>query len=382
LLLFLNFFLSFEVLCVSTNSFSCEDWIQYKNEKCIKIFDKEKLVSFNEAEKTCFNLGYGSSILTIHSKKEQEFISQFLFETNKIVDNVWIGLIRNDNQFEWKDGSEIDFTFWAEENPTNKPDHDCVQMIPDSSPMGQWADQSCNKKNLIVCQKAQNMTLSFLRKIQLEMMKELKETKESLSDNRKKLRETQNQLEETQENLNKIQKQPNESQESLTEAQKQLNHINYTLSTHLENLLSNEWINYKLFTDTDGKHKALFIPFFEISKLHTWEAANNICAKFNATLVEIRSLEKKFIFELFLSQLGMKSKNLNVFWLNGRKDSTGKWKWITSGEEINFLLWSSSLSLSYSDNHYVKIYFDNSNKLDHSLNKMGCFVACEVDVNF
>jgi hypothetical protein len=60
-------------------------------------------------------------------------------------------------------------------------------MIPDSSPTGQWADQSCNKKNLIVCQKAPNMTLSFLRKIQLEMMKELKETKESFSDNRKKL---------------------------------------------------------------------------------------------------------------------------------------------------------------------------------------------------
>ncbi len=168
----------------------------------------------------------------------------------------------------------------------------------------------------------------------------------------------------------------------MTGAQKQLNHINYILSTHLQNLLSNEWINYKLFTDTDGKHKALFIPFFEISKPHTWEAANNICAKFNATLVEIRSLEKKFIFELFLSQLGMKSKILNVFWLNGRKDSTGKWKWINSGEEINFLLWGSSLSLSYSDNHYVKIYFDNLNKLDHSLNTMGCFVACEVCVNF
>jgi hypothetical protein len=123
----------------------------------------------------------------MHSKEEQEFISEFLFETNKIVDNVWIGLIRNDNQLEWKDGSQIDFTFWAEENPSNKSDHDCVQMIPDSSPTGQWADQSCNKKNLIVCQKAPNMTLSFLRKIQLEMMKELKETKESFSDNRKKL---------------------------------------------------------------------------------------------------------------------------------------------------------------------------------------------------
>jgi hypothetical protein len=47
----------------------------------------------------------------MHSKEEQEFISEFLFETNKIVDNVWIGLIRNDNQLEWKDGSQIDFTF-------------------------------------------------------------------------------------------------------------------------------------------------------------------------------------------------------------------------------------------------------------------------------
>jgi hypothetical protein len=77
----------------------------------------------------------------------------------------------------------------------------------------------------------------------------------------------------------------------------------------------------------------------------------------------------------------MKSKNLNVFWLNGRKESTGKTKWITSGEEINFLLCGLGLSLSYNDNHYVEIYFDNLNKLDHSLKTMEYFVACFIQTH-
>ncbi len=35
-----DFFKSFKVLCVSTDSSLCEDWNQYKEEKCMKIWTK------------------------------------------------------------------------------------------------------------------------------------------------------------------------------------------------------------------------------------------------------------------------------------------------------------------------------------------------------
>jgi hypothetical protein len=49
-----------------------------------------------------------SSLLIIHSKEEQEFISQFVFKTNKIVENVWLGLKKNNNDLKWSDGSNLD----------------------------------------------------------------------------------------------------------------------------------------------------------------------------------------------------------------------------------------------------------------------------------
>ncbi len=51
--------------------------------KCIKTYDKEKLVIFDEAEKSCLQTENGSSLLKINSEEEQEFISEFFFKTNK-----------------------------------------------------------------------------------------------------------------------------------------------------------------------------------------------------------------------------------------------------------------------------------------------------------
>jgi hypothetical protein len=44
------------------------------------------------------------------SKEEQEFISEFIFKTHKMVENVWLGLKKNNNNFKWSDGSNLDFT--------------------------------------------------------------------------------------------------------------------------------------------------------------------------------------------------------------------------------------------------------------------------------
>jgi hypothetical protein len=121
-----NFFLFSKVSFSATYSSLCGDWTQYKDEKRVKILNKEKLVFFEESEKSCLQADNGSSIYTMHSKEEQEFILEFLFNTNKIVENVWIGLKYNNNQLEWADGSKMSFNNWAKGYPSNKTDYNCV----------------------------------------------------------------------------------------------------------------------------------------------------------------------------------------------------------------------------------------------------------------
>ncbi len=61
-------------------------------------------------DKACLRAGNGSYLLTMLSKEEQEFISEFIFKTHKMVENVWLGLKKNNNNFKWSDGSNLDFT--------------------------------------------------------------------------------------------------------------------------------------------------------------------------------------------------------------------------------------------------------------------------------
>jgi hypothetical protein len=289
-----------------------------------------------------------------------------VFKTNKVIENVWIGLKNSNNQLKWTDGSEIGFTNWAKGNPSNKTDHNCVQMISDSSPIGEWADEFCDKKHIIVCQKNPTLTITSLQN-------QIKEISKQLSETQKQLNETQNQL--------------NETREKLSQTSEQSNRTNNTLSTYLNKLLSDKWINFKLFTDSDGKHKALF---FHINKttpygLTTWDVAKKTCESLNASLVEIQTIEKQFILESFLGQFGLESNELQRVWLNGHRESSGKWKWITSGKEFTYTNWGNGSPTISSGYDYIYTYFYNKDiigKWYDILAKSINHVLCEIEVNF
>ncbi len=345
----------------------------FRDEKCIKIFDEQNLFTFDEAKNSCLQLDNASSILTIDSKEEQEFISQFLFKTNGILDNIWLGMKRNNNLFKWTDGSELSFTNSAKGNPSNKTEQNCVQMITDSSPIGQWAHQPCNKTGLVVCQKTPTVTISFLHKKLLETSKKLIETQEVLSDTRRQ--------------LNKTREESNEFRIQLRESREKSNETTSKLSTYLKNLMTNKWINYKLFTDSDGKHRAFIIPINKnhVFSQYTWNEANNTCAKFNASLVEIQTEEKQFIFESFLGQLGLESNRLKWFWLNAGKDSTGKWKWLRSGKEFKFTNWDTNEPVVDVGYDYLLMIFHKAEGLGKWYNNPSIthyYVVCEVEVIF
>jgi hypothetical protein len=178
-----------------TDSSPCGNWQQFKDEKCVQIFDAEKTLPFDDAEKECLQYN-GSQLLTLHSKEEQDFISEFLFKTKKIAENVWLGLKKDNNNFKWSDGSNLDFANWLTGNPSNKSDHNCVQMLPESSPIGKWSDITCNKKNIAVCQKNAILSLTLLSKILLETKDELEVTKRILEETREDLKLTKKKLDD------------------------------------------------------------------------------------------------------------------------------------------------------------------------------------------
>ncbi len=139
-----------------------------------------------------------------------------MFKTHKVVDNVWIGAKYSSNKFKWTDGSEVSFTNWAEGSPSNTAKKACVQMVPEGSSMGKWVDVTCNKKNLVVCQKMQTWSLSRLQETLLDARKELQG---SLDDVRKQLKDSEENRKQLKSSLEDARK---ELQVSLEDVRKQL----------------------------------------------------------------------------------------------------------------------------------------------------------------
>jgi hypothetical protein len=326
---------------VSGNVDSCGFWQPYKDEKCIKILDDEKLYSFDDAEEYCMEEDNGS-ILTIHSKEEQEFVSKFVFKTHGIVDDIWIGMKRNNsNKYMWMDGSEPIFTNWAKGSPSNESGNNCALILSRSDFVGKWIDVPCKKKNFAVCQKKPALTTSLLHKLLLDTKKELEQTRKISNEN------------------------------------------DLMFGKYLRHLSNNQWINMKLFSDSDGNKKAFVLPLTNDYYGRPWKDAVTLCTNLNGTLVEIDSWQKQLLFNSFLGQLGSEGTNYKSFWVHSRKDSSGKWKWIRSGKEV-FSNWHPKYPKSNNDFHLAITLEPNANfgKFFNPEKKSTSNVICELPVDY
>ena len=107
-----------------------------------------------EAKGNCSQLESSSTLITIQSKEEQNFLSNRLKDYKNISDFVWIGLEFVDKAFQWMDGKELKFENW-DENAIKDGNNKCVQMSLGQSELGKWTDDLCQKKYQIICQKKQ-----------------------------------------------------------------------------------------------------------------------------------------------------------------------------------------------------------------------------------
>ena len=129
------------------------------------MMDKACLKTHEEAEIVCAE--NGSRLLSIHSAEEQAFLTSFIFNQSKVVDNVWLGAKFGGKAVEWQDHSEMRFTNWAVGSPKNKAGY-CVQMHSDPESVGKWVDEMCQKDYAVVCEKMAKITYEHLYEIVID----------------------------------------------------------------------------------------------------------------------------------------------------------------------------------------------------------------------
>ena len=134
-----------------------------------------------EALTNCTYLDRTSTLVTINSKEEQEFLINFLIKYNNITENVWIGMKYTNKSYRWTDGTDTNFTNWSEHSVRDGKE-ECIQMSLTSESLGKWMDENCKRTSLVVCQKKQDINVESLRNIIDGLTKSLEKQKTDLKN--------------------------------------------------------------------------------------------------------------------------------------------------------------------------------------------------------
>ncbi|XP_077993429.1 macrophage mannose receptor 1-like isoform X2 [Glandiceps talaboti] len=122
------------------------EWFPYGSH-CYYFGGKNTRDYASQAQLECMKRD--SYLLTIHHQHENDFIYSQITDAN----DIWIGLVKGYDGFKWVDDSPVQYSNWAQGEPTNTEkfgQEDCVLM---SSYLGDWKDVRCKTYKGFICKK-------------------------------------------------------------------------------------------------------------------------------------------------------------------------------------------------------------------------------------
>lgn len=124
----------------------CPHGWQEFNRKCFYNYDDaDNLV---KSKDTCSGIHDNATLVTIHSKEENDFIKSLISNDNS---KAWIGAIHdqiNYGSYIWIDDSRFNYINWVN-NPSGCIFSCCAVSVNTD---GQWDSEPCKNKNTILCQ--------------------------------------------------------------------------------------------------------------------------------------------------------------------------------------------------------------------------------------
>uniref|UniRef100_A0A3P9I5P8 Phospholipase A2 receptor 1 n=1 Tax=Oryzias latipes TaxID=8090 RepID=A0A3P9I5P8_ORYLA len=137
-------YISDKIVCPSS-------WVNFE-QWCYNFEHVIEKHTFEESREHCRHLGVSSNLLTITSKKENDFILEQLWSSGFIHQSIWLGMNFNidTNSMEWVDSLKSDYTNWANKGP------DVKRMTADTCVSttvvgGVWHMSSCTERLGFIC---------------------------------------------------------------------------------------------------------------------------------------------------------------------------------------------------------------------------------------
>ncbi|KAK7127939.1 hypothetical protein R3I93_020500 [Phoxinus phoxinus] len=144
----------------SQSSSSCPEsdsqtsWVVFKDHCYAFNTYNYSVFTMESAKNVCQNLDSSSKLLTIKSKEENDFVSNYINKNPSITSRVWLALNIDSKRKPtgWQDGSELDFSSWDEKlGPQLSQDTSqiCAVMV---SSNGIWTQADCSySRSRLVC---------------------------------------------------------------------------------------------------------------------------------------------------------------------------------------------------------------------------------------